>query len=138
MTKKIYSYFDDLDMEEVEGKVTQVPVEQVEELEEEDIIEIEAEPPEPVDEWEACLYRMEKHLNKSWIAIPRGNKLEILDIKTCSDEKFFEWLCYIWPPCKSMNHKPSTYSEYKYRDNALVNIANYYSAIKFPATVIGE
>jgi hypothetical protein len=124
--KKDNKNFDDLETEEVEGQINSFLQKLLELEEEKDDEEVE------YDEYEKVKKQLENYLTDAWLAIPKENgTLEIHDMNTCSNEKFFEWLCYVWPPCKTMNHKPEHYDKPEYRQGALATIVGYHRVAKF-------
>jgi hypothetical protein len=72
--------------------------------------------------------------DKTWIAIPRegGKKVEVFDIESCDNDKFFEWLMYIWPLCKDMKHVAEDYNKVSYKIAAVKNVFFLHQKAKFP------
>lgn len=130
MTDKL----DDLDLDDVQGNI-------ISSKKKTPLIKIASEIPGGLRseeiEWNACIERLEEHCKKTWVCLPQidtNNKLCIStgEIKECSSNLFFKWLCYVYPPAKNMKHSASDYDKTEFREKAFFNIVNIVTSMKFP------
>jgi hypothetical protein len=96
------------------------------------------------EEWEACLQRLTKCQSKTWICVPAVTRtihseeprltVKIQELENCNPTTFFEWICYVYPYAKTMQHTPEDYDKYKDRMAAWTAVLSHLKQLKFPAS----
>lgn len=89
------------------------------------------------DEWSACLARLKKSLDKTWICLPTviEDKLYIqnIEMENCTGEQFLTWLHLVYPPSKELKDiSADSCSELKYRKALFDQIRQSTNFMKFP------
>lgn len=92
----------------------------------------ETEKLETKNEYDEIVYRLGKYCEKTWICSPciveENEKGEITgkilcqELSKASSRDFFNWVCYVWPPAKTLNHIPEDYDSFDVRFKTFINL----------------